>query len=356
MNMFAGFRGNISSRTARILAGFGVLCVMGTGVIANAQQASDGTEEIIKINATTKTVINGALKYLVSKQHLDGSWYIKEGLGGHPVAMTGYSLIAFMSAGNLPDEGPYKKNVAAGMQYLLDSIQPDGLFRGGSRGQYMYNHGIATVALAELYGETHSPTVRPKLERLVKVILDAQSPAGGWRYSPQPRDADLSVTVLQAVALRAAQEAGLAVPQDAINKAADYVNSCYIPDKGGFAYQPGGGVGFARTAGAIYALQVLGKYDDPKVKTGSSYLLAHYKEGGGFFAYGNYYAAPAQYMIGGDTWRSWYSLISKLLLDSAQREGDMVYWEEPQTGTIFSTAVNVAILAMPYHFLPLYQR
>jgi len=354
MNILAGFNKSIP----RFITGAAFLGMLAFGGVALAQkEAADSTDENVKVNAATKTVINGALKYLVSKQHLDGSWYLKEGLAGHPVAMTGYTLIAFMSSGNLPDEGPYKKNVAAGMQFLLDSIQPDGLFRGVSRGQYMYNHGIATVALAELYGETHSSTIRPKLERVIKVILDAQNPAGGWRYTPRPTDADISVTVLQAVALRAAQEAGLAVPQGAIDKAVEYVRSCHDEATNGFCYQPGKGAGFARTSGAIYALQVLGKYDDPKVKAGSAYLFANHRKGAGEqWAYGNYYAAPAQYMIGGETWRNWYSQTSKMLLEAAVREGDMVYWEDAANGAIFSTAVYVTILAIPYHFLPLYQR
>ena len=274
--------------------------------------------------------------------------------------MTGYTLLAFMATGNLPDEGDYSKNVARGMQFLLDSIQPDGLYRGVSEGQYMYNHGIATIALAELYGETHSPVIRAKLQRVVDVIIKAQNASGGWRYTPQSTDADISVTVLQAVALRAAQEAGLSIPKEVIEKAIGYVDSCYNEKEGGFSYQPGQGPGFARTAAAIYSLQVLGKYDDPKVKSGSAYLFTHLKEHG-FWSYGNYYAAPAQYMVGGDTWRDWYSRIKEILLEQVVKSGDTSHWEGnneggPALGPVFFTAVNVHILAMPYHFVPLYQR
>lgn len=326
------------------------------GVVC-AQNAPIAIEESVRVSPAAKAAINGGLKYLAEKQHLDGSWYAKEGLAGHPVAMTGYTLIAFMSAGNLPSQGIYKKNVAAGMQYLLEAVQPDGLFRGVSGGQYMYNHGIATVALAELYGESHSPALRPKIEKLIDVILKAQTPAGGWRYSPRPSSADISVTVLQAVALRAAQEGGFAVPQGAIDKAIEYISSCYSPDKGGFSYQPGQPPGFARTAGAIYALQVLGKFDDPKVAAGSAYLFANNKERGGHWVYGSGYAAPAQYMIGGETWRSWYAQASAAMLEKVHREGDLAYWDESTAGgAIFSTAGFVTVLAMPYHYLPLYQR
>jgi prenyltransferase beta subunit len=349
------FGGKVCLRVLALAVGAALSCssvFAGTPVIT--------TDAAVTIDPATKQIIRGALKYLASKQHLDGSWSLREGLAGHPVAMTGYTLLAFMAAGNLPEEGDYSKNVSLGMQFLLDSIQPDGLYRGVSQQQYMYNHGIATIALAELYGETHSPTIHAKLQRVLDVIIKAQNPAGGWRYTPQARDADVSVTVLQVVALRAAQEAGLAVPQQSIERAITYVNSCYQPKAGGFSYQPGGDAGFARTAAATYSLQVLGKYDDTRVANGSAYLFAHSNEGA-FWTYGNYYAAPAQYMVGGDTWRKWYAGVKQVLLSKVIKEGDSAHWEETREprgdlGPVFFTAVSIHILAMPYHFLPLYQR
>jgi len=353
----------LSLASRRFLAG---LCAAALGVFLpagalHAQGAAEAMDSGNRVDAETKTTIKAALKFLAQKQHLDGSWATVESKSGHPVAMTGYCLIAFMDAGNLPDQGEYAKNVAAGEQFLLDSIQPDGMFRDVNASQYMYNHGIATVALAELYGESHAPTLRPKLQKLIEVILKAQAPSGGWRYTPQPHDADISVTVLQAVALRAAQEAGFAVPQTAIDNAVAYVDSCYSEGEGGFCYQPGKGAGFARTAAAIYSLQVLGKYDDPRMKPASSYIMAHTKGGGGQWgAYGNFYAAPAQYMMGGDTWRTWYSQMKQNLNASVKKEGDLAYWEDSGSGKdlgpVYFTAVYVHVLSMPFHFVPLYQR
>ena len=332
------------------------LLAVSLGCSAVFAQNPEGTT----VDAQTRTNINGALKYLASKQHLNGSWSAKEGDTGHPVAMTGYTLLAFMAAGNLPDQGQYARNVAAGMQFLVDSVQPDGLLFGVQQGQYMYSHGIATIALAELYGEAHSAALQGKLQKMIDVILKAQSPSGGWRYTPHSQDADISVTVLQSVALRAAQEAGFAVPQNAIDKAIEYVSSCYAGQSGGFSYQPGQGAGFARTAAAIYSLQVLGKYDDSKVKTGSAYLTAHAKDRE-WFGYGNYYAAPAQYMVGGETWRNWYAQVKQTIDSTVIKEGDMCYWDSKldghsELGPVFYTAVYVHVLCMPYHFVPLYQR
>ena len=223
----------------------------------------------------------------------------------------------------------------------------------------MYAHGIATIALAELYGQTRSPAIRGKLNRTIKLIIASQNQQGGWRYRPVVRDADVSVTVLQVVALRAAKNSGIDVPQRTIDNAVKYVKACHHAGTGGFSYQPGSSPGFARTAAAIYSLQVCGLYDDPLVMKGSKYLFANHRESQEWYVYGNFYAAPAQYMIGGDTWEKWYKAIATTVVKSIKKEGDIYRWDASGrggVGPIYTTAVYTTMLAMPYHYLPLYQR
>jgi hypothetical protein len=225
----------------------------------------------------------------------------------------------------------------------------------------MYGHGVASIALAELYGQNRTPVMRQKLDRIIKLIIASQNPEGGWRYRPIARDADISVTVLQVVALRAAKNAGLDVPQTTIDNAVKYVKRCYHPPSGGFTYQPNREPGFARTAAAIYSLQVCGLYDDEMVKRGSEYLFKNVKQQDQWFTYGNFYAAPAQYMIGGETWQKWYADLKDTLLKSVSTKGDLCYWDSKldqgkSVGQVYCTGVYAMILAMPYHYIPLYQR
>jgi len=320
-------------------------------------------QERVTVDEKTAAVIRGALKYLASEQQSNGSW--TEHNEKYVTAMTGYTLLAFMATGNLPGEGEYGKVVANGARFLADSIQADGTYEPRHIGQYMYGHGIATIALAELYGQTRSAELRSKLEKAVKIILGSQNAAGGWRYSPRVGDADISVTVLQVVALRAAKNAGLDVPQESIERAVQYVHSCYDESSGGFCYQPRQRApGFARTAAAIYSLQVCGRYDDEQVLSGAAYLIREghipSKRKQEWFTYGHFYAAPAMYMIGGDTWEKWYTDIKKLLLEHVQQKNDTAYWttdlDSRAPGPLYCTAVFTTILAMPYHYLPLYQR
>jgi hypothetical protein len=314
--------------------------------------------DTVTVDAQTETTIHGALTWLAAQQSINGSWTQAPGSDAYPVAMTGYALMAFLSTGNLPGEGEYGHNTAAGVQYLIDQINPDGLFRDVDQGRYMYSHCIATVALCEAYGETHSDLLRRRLDQIVGIIINGQSPVGGWRYRPGAQDADISVTVSAIAALRAAKNAGLAVPQLTLDRAYDFISRCLNADAG-YAYQPGGQSGYARTAAAIYALQACGRYDDPSIQPASAYLLAHNAETEPWWPYGCYYAAPAEYMLGGDPWQQWYEQTKSKLLASAVADGNAVHWDakrSPQLGPIYDTAVFTTVLAMPWHYLPLYQR
>jgi hypothetical protein len=344
---------------------FGVWCLVFGVSAANAADVTVSTRDPVRVDEKTDQIIKGALKWLASKQAPNGAWGSTDMEQQHPIAMTGYALMAFQAAGQLPNEGEYGKQVSLGMQYLIDSIAPDGLMGNKNNGQYMYGHGVATIALAELYGQTKSPAARAKLDKIVRVIVSSQNNEGGWRYRPIAYQADISVSVLQVVGLRAAKNAGLDVPQTTIDRAVEYVKKCYHPDSGGFSYQPGQSPGFARTAAAIYSLQVCGLYDDPLVKSGSDYLFKNFKESRSeWFTYGNFYAAPAQYMRGGEVWEKWYGQLKDVLVKKATVRGDIAYWDPNETqldggrnvGPVYVTSVYTMILAMPYHYIPLYQR
>ncbi len=350
--------------TAAALAGLLLAGTMATPVRAIAPTTARGVgvdQDTVTVDEPTEAALRGAMNWLASRQMPSGAWSDNR---SHQAAMTGYVLMAFMATGNLPNEGEHGKNVARGVQFLLDCVRPDGYIIAPSEansGQGMYGHGIATIALAEAYGQTRDPAIRPKLEKAIRLIITCQNDKGAWRYQPRVMDGDISVTVLQVVALRAAQNSGIAVPQATIDRAVKYVRSCRDEKSGGFTYQPHSNKpGFARTAAAIYSLQVCGVYDDPIVAAGSKYLVDGNFRDREWFTYGNFYAAPAQYMIGGPTWKDWYQKLNKMLLAKRKSDGDKSYWEpldgSKGVGPVYATAVYSTILAMPYHYIPLYQR
>src|SRR6476619_7104140 len=92
--------------------------------------AADIPKDDVVVDERTEAVIRGALKWLASKQQPNGSWNTGRG-NEHPVAMTGYTLMAFMAGGQLPGEGEHGKNVTRGMNYLLSCVRPDGYITNG---------------------------------------------------------------------------------------------------------------------------------------------------------------------------------------------------------------------------------
>jgi len=70
------------------------------------------------------------------------------------MAITGFCLMAFMSQGHVPNEGKYGPEVAKGLRYLLANADDKGYLAGPGGLGNMYCHGMATLALSQLFGMT----------------------------------------------------------------------------------------------------------------------------------------------------------------------------------------------------------
>ena len=195
------------------------------------------------------------LEFLKNAQFKDGHF---EGANSqYPVAMTGLAGMAFLMEGSTLREGKYSENVRRAVDYLMERARPSGLISNPNNvyetQRYTYAHGFATLFLAEVYGMVNEPALRAKvretLHDAVQLIISTQNPEGGWRYRPIAADADLAVTICQIMALRAARNAGIAVPKTVADRCVQYVKDCQdLHQSGGFRYQRHGGPpGFART-------------------------------------------------------------------------------------------------------------
>jgi hypothetical protein len=302
----------------------------------------------------TERAVERALKYLQKAQNSDGSWdsstYTAE------VGITGLCSLAFLSAGHQPGRGPFGRALTRATDFLADKVQRTGLIynAAGSPGPPMYGHGFATLALAELYGQSKRRDLRDKLERAVKLILTTQNEEGGWRYQPRVADADISVSVCQVMALRAAHNAGIPVPRDVVKRAIDYMKECANNSDGGFSYMPSQRVsGPARTGAGILSLLLSGERKAPEVQRGLQYLMEHppgTREQHLF--YGVYYNTQAMYQAGGAYWRFWFPRLASYLLDTQRQDGS--WWDGP--GAPYATAMGTLALQVPAHLLPIYQR
>jgi prenyltransferase beta subunit len=308
----------------------------------------------VKMDEPTKRATARALEWLAAKQNADGSW--SESRYPHNTAITAFALLAFMSQGHLPGQGQYGPEVAKGARFLIAAARSDG-YLIGSRGGNMYCHAMATLALAELWGMGGDDEIKPVLTRAVELIVKCQNHEGGWRYDPQPTGADISVTIMQVMALRAAKSSGLHVPDETLKRAIAYIKSCHHEWSGGFVYQPGSGQpGFARTAAGMCVLQLSGAYDAAQIPKAVEYLKDNFHSRQ-YFWYGQYYASHAMHQVGGKDWEEWYDRLKATVLPMQASDGS---WSNgrygQEAGPVYATAIAVIALSVPANYLPIFQR
>jgi hypothetical protein len=295
-----------------------------------------------------------ALEWLASKQNSDGSW----GDSRYPnnTAITGFALMAFMSQGHVPNQGKYGPEVSKGVRFLLASARESDGYLIGTRMGNMYCHGMATLCLSQLFGMTGDEDVKKTLKRAVDLIVKCQSADGGWRYEPQPTGSDISVTIMQVMALRGAKDSGLHVPDKTMKKAMEYVDSCYDTYSGGYTYQPyNRAPGFARTAAGICVIKLTGMYDK-NIDKSIDYMKRTMESPREHFWYGHYYACHAFYQIGGKDWEEYYTMIKKRFVQSQQADGSWSRVESQSAGPVYQTAIAVLALSVPADYLPIFQR
>ena len=320
-----------------------------TAPVSRADTTDSGKVRIAEIDARTERAIDNGLRYLAKCQRPDGSW----GGGNYRGATTSLALMAFMLKGHFPDKGEHGKMLDKGLKFLLKRLKDGGGYVGGS----MYEHGLATLALSEAWGMSQRKEIRDALKKSVDVILRSQNSQGGWRYRPVPLDADLSVTVMQIVALNSAKEAGIYVPDKTIERATQYVLKLQHPS-GGFGYSSPNSPGFARSAAGVMSLQMCGKHKSKAVKKGLAWLDQQpdkiFTKGERFYYYGHYYAIQAMYQAGDERYQKWYPKIRNALLKRQRPDGSWV--GGGGGGGSYGTAMSILILGVPYRFLPIYQR
>jgi hypothetical protein len=311
--------------------------------------------------------IDRGLAFLQKQQKADGSLDAV----GPANAMSGLGLLAFMASGHTPDAGRYGLTVRNAVAYLAKQQPEDGYF--GRDGGRMYGHCIVTVALAEAYGMEMEDLERQRVGRALgqclKVIGDAQDvkkdadAVGGWRYEPLSPDSDLSVTGWCLLALRACRSAGLAVPQERLDRAMQYVLRRYRADQKGFCYQPGNEATASMTAVAVLNLCLADAGNRDELGAGAKFLTARLVQPNSpYWYYSMYYTTQAAFQSGEATWAVvWKHNVQQLLASQRRDDGSWpAHRDEPggdsKPGRVYPTAMSCLTLAVPLRLLPMYQK
>lgn len=309
------------------------------------------------VTPQTQAAIEGGLNWLASRQVADGG-FGSRGSYARNVGVCALAGTAFLSHCGMT--GPYRRAIQECIRYLLGRAQENGFIVEAEVRTHatLYGHGFATLFLGQVFGESYDPRVRDTLKAATQLILNLQDGRGGWCYTSDPQDADVSITTCQLLALFSARQAGIGVPREAIGRSVDFLKQAQNED-GGFRYRlddPPESL-FPRSAAAVVALTCAGLGQDPAVQRGREYLqqphpplelspgqLAEYH------FYGRFYATHAAWQAGKPAWDRWYPTVRDELLAQQSTSGA---WHDANIGDEYATAMALIVLQFPYGNVPL---
>lgn len=339
-----------------------------------AQRAPETRRELVERlggSKETEEAVARALVWLAAHQAEDGRWASEDfddacgKCGGKAstnsdIATTGLALLCFMGADHSHvKDGPYREVVSKGLRWLLRMQSQTGDLRGD---ETMYSHGIAAIALAEAYGLTRDPALEQPVRAATRFIVEARNRTrGGWRYDPG-QAGDTSVLGWQVMALASAKRAGIDVPQEAMEAAAEWLDKVSTGHPGLYAYQPRQPPTPTMTAEGLFVQQLLGRdRGEPEMRASVEMVMKNLPRWGRqSTTYYWYYATLAMFQHGGEEWTRWNAAVTRELLRHQRKDGSAAGSWDPIDqwarvgGRVYQTAVCTLSLEVYYRYLPMY--
>jgi hypothetical protein len=338
----------------------GILCCPGT----SAAELSD--QEILKALTAQQPrdrAVQRGLEFLRQKQKFNGAVGDR-----YPTALTSMAVMAHLAAGHPPDDKQFGAWLRKSIQYVLSRQNPDGYF-GESDGSRMYGHGLCTLMLAEALGmprdDEIDENIRKALRKAAQVTINAalvkksSEYAGGWRYTPDASDSDLSLSGWQLMSLHAIQQVGIPVPESVIKGAVEYTKKM-VGEDGKVGYQNPNEDRPALRGLALLAFVIGHEEKLPVVKKIADRIWADpIAWQGNHFYYRAYYDAVGMSRALPDEWAKYLPKYESVLLAHQKEDGSFdtsVDGEAQDGGPIYTTSMAVMALAVQRHVLPAYQR
>ncbi|MFM7206546.1 MAG: squalene--hopene cyclase [Planctomycetaceae bacterium] len=323
-----------------------------------------------------REMYDAGLRYLIKTQDESGAW--KDGQAGPGV--TGMAVMALLASGEDPNHGPYRVPIRKALRSMIVSQNAETGFLGSGQGHdSMYQHGFGMLALSEAYGTVDDRGLwteasaggrqgRPlgqALELAVRCAVTSgrSNPHGAWRYSPDAKDADTSVSGAVLMGLLGARNAGIEVPDETIDKAIRYYASMTGPNgQLGYSGGPGGGSDAVTSIGVlVYA--IARQKGLPQYATSSAYLKGRSLGGEqgameGYPTYTRYYRAQALFQADVAVWEKWNAGLVKEMKSMQAKDGSFAGFagRGGGFGGTVDTSLALLSLAVNYKFLPVYER
>jgi len=337
-------------------------------------------------SALTEDAVQAALKWLARHQEENGSWTASKSKCGKCVTpgeadfdtgVTALSLLAFLGAGythlsrDVHDGVCFGDVVKKAIQWLISQQDPEGCIGPRNVSQYMYNHAIAAMALAEAYGLTGSNLFKDAAQRSIDFLVAAQNPGKGWRYSFRAGDNDSSVTAWALFALKSAELAGLTFDRKSLDGARAWFDECtdenygrtgYTMKNQGKMFVPGKNDAFSDhpslTAAAVLSRILVDKKRDDK---GAALILKdrpQWKKDEIDFLYWHHATLALFQHDGpaGENWKSWNERVKEALTKNQRIEGcARGSWEPVDRwshagGRVYASAMNALTLEVYYRY------
>lgn len=331
-------------------------------------------------NQKTESAVLRALRWLKKTQNENGSWTADK---NYQEAITGLCLLAYLAHGETPTSEEFGVTVQKSMQYLSDRVNANALPKGN---HYPYINGIVAYALAEAYGMTKIPFLRPPMEAALQVIMDGQQSGGGFDYNyKQEARWDLSVAGWQYQAMKAGFVAGANVKDlsKGMEKGVSFIRNVsykkpHSEKERPFGYASPGGGSDGMQGAAVLCLQLLGEGNCAEAKVGIDFIdkivnnskhpndsrvqwLDSMWKTPGLHAnplYYWYYCTQAMFHAGQRPWKDWNDHFSPMCISKQNPEG---YWSSPGAtkehpiDKWYTTALCALSLQVYYRYLPTYK-
>lgn len=358
----------------------------------------------------SEEAVESALDWLVRHQRFDGSWGFDHSSvenctcpnpGSHRgrTGATGIALLAFFGAGYNHADGRYADSVYKALRFLLAKLNTrsdtsSDLFDGDTGHGGIYQHGMATAALAEALainralllmmkqdpgttftGGTNAPASLSDLERFdeelkqacqrtVNYIIEHQDKSGGgWGYSYEA-SGDTSILGWQLMALTTARAEQIEIPRKTWSLADNFLDS--VVSGFGYSYRPKENEKVSTTAiGALCRFWASPGFKRVRLKNSIQKVLDHGPSKRDM--YYNYYATQSLFAWGDEKasdgeklWSQWNQQTRDLLISLQSHDdhakGSWYLGSRSEAGRHFDTCLAALTLEVYYRKLPAFQR